>query len=111
MTAPALTVSDGDQGLRVRNLRKSYRNRPVHLDASPIYQVENVRKPVHIFHGLEDDVVPPQASEEWVNALRQAGKTFEYKTYAGEGHGFLMRRTQLDFYSRMERFLDWYLIV
>lgn len=86
------------------------RNRQVYLDASPIHQVEHVQKPVIIFHGLEDDVVPPQASEEWAQALRQAGKTFEYKTYAGEGHGFLKRETQLDFYGRMERFLDWYLL-
>jgi dipeptidyl aminopeptidase/acylaminoacyl peptidase len=86
------------------------RNRQVHLDASPIYQVEAIRKPVLICHGLEDDVVPPEASEEWVYALRKAGKTFEYKTYSGEGHGFLKRATQLDFYERMERFLDWYLL-
>ncbi len=85
-------------------------NRQVYLDASPIYQVGAVQKPVLICHGLEDDVVPPQASEEWTHALRQAGKTFEYKTYAGEGHGFLQRATQLDFYGRMQRFLDWYLL-
>ncbi len=85
-------------------------NRQVYLDASPIVQVDAVQKPVLICHGLEDDVVPPQASEEWTHALRQAGKTFEYKTYAGEGHGFLQRATQLDFYGRMQRFLDWYLL-
>ncbi len=85
-------------------------NRQVYLDASPIYQVDTVQKPVLICHGLADDVVPPQASEEWTHALRQAGKTFEYKTYAGEGHGFLQRATQLDFYCRMQRFLDWYLL-
>jgi dipeptidyl aminopeptidase/acylaminoacyl peptidase len=85
-------------------------NRQVYLDASPIYQVENIQKPVLICQGLEDDVVAPQGAEEWVYALRQAGKTFEYKTYAGEGHGFLKRPTQLDFYGRMQRFLDWYLL-
>jgi dipeptidyl aminopeptidase/acylaminoacyl peptidase len=85
-------------------------NRQVYLDGSPIYQVKNVQKPVMIFHGLEDDVVPPQASEEWVEALRREGKTFEYKTYAGEAHGFQKRSTRLDFYRRMERFLDWYLL-
>ncbi len=87
------------------------RNRQVFIDGSPIYQVENVQKPVLILHGLLDDVVPPQASEEWFEALRRAGKTFEYKTYAGEPHGFLMRKTQLDAYRRIERFLDWYLLV
>jgi dipeptidyl aminopeptidase/acylaminoacyl peptidase len=61
-------------------------------------------------HGLIDDIVPPEASEMWVEALRRAGKTFEYKTYSGEPHGFLKRATQLDAYTRMERFLDWYLM-
>ena len=55
-------------------------------------------------------VVPPEASEEWVDALRRAGKTFEYKTYAHEPHGFLLRKTQLDAYARCERFLDWHLL-
>jgi len=86
------------------------RNRQVYIDGSPIYQVEQVQKPVLILHGLEDDVVPPEASEMWVEALRQAGKTFEYKTYSGEPHGFLKHLTQLDAYERMERFLDWYLM-
>jgi dipeptidyl aminopeptidase/acylaminoacyl peptidase len=85
-------------------------NRPVHVAASPIAEVENVQKPVLIAHGLDDTVVPPQASEEWVEALRRAGKTFEYKTYAGEAHGFLHKKTVLDFYGRMETFLDWYLL-
>ncbi|HNB51620.1 MAG TPA: S9 family peptidase [Anaerolineales bacterium] len=87
------------------------KNRQKYIDGSPLYQVENVQKPVLILHGLDDDVVPPEASEEWVDALRKAGKTFEYKTYAGEPHGFLMRKTQLDAFGRMERFLDWYLQV
>jgi dipeptidyl aminopeptidase/acylaminoacyl peptidase len=86
------------------------RNRQVYLDASPIHQVENVRKPVLIMHGLEDDIVPPESSEEWVEALRRAGKVFEYKTYTGEPHGYLKRENLLDVYTRMERFLDWYLL-
>ncbi len=85
-------------------------NRQVYLDGSPIFQVENIRKPVLILHGLADDVVPPEASEMWVEALRRAGKTFEYKTYAGEPHGFLKRAHVLDVYERVERFLDWYLM-
>ena len=34
MTKPDLTVAEGNQGLKVRNLRKSYRNRPVIRDVS-----------------------------------------------------------------------------
>lgn len=86
------------------------RHRQVYIDGSPIYQVENIKSPALILHGLDDDVVPPEASERWVEALRAAGKTFEYKTYAGEPHGFLKRATQLDAYARIERFLDWHLM-
>lgn len=86
------------------------KHRQVYLDGSPLFQVEHVQKPVLILHGLEDDIVPPEASEEWVEALRRAGKTFEYKTYPGEPHGFLKRANLLDVWSRIERFLDWYLL-
>ena len=34
MTPPELTISDGDQGLKIRSLRKSYKNRPVIRDVS-----------------------------------------------------------------------------
>ncbi len=44
-------------------------NRPVHQAASPITDVANIQKPMLIFHGLDDTVVPPQAAEELVEAL------------------------------------------
>ena len=85
-------------------------NRQVYHAGSPILDVANVQKPVLILHGLEDRIVPPQASEEWVEALRRADKVFEYKTYANESHGFLSRENLLDEYQRIERFLDWHLL-
>lgn len=86
------------------------RSRKVYQEGSPILQVDQVHSPVLVLHGLLDDIVPPEAAEEWVAALRRAGKTYEYKTYAGESHGFLQRATVLDAYARSERFLDWYLL-
>lgn len=86
------------------------RAREDYLKGSPIEQVKNVQKPVLILHGLLDTIVPPEASEEWVEALRKEGKTFEYKTYPDEPHGFLRRKNLMDVYERMERFLDWYLL-
>ncbi len=86
------------------------RNRQVYLEGSPIREVGNVRKPVLVLHGLLDDVVPPEASEEIIHHLKKLDKTFEYKTYPGEPHGFLRRETLLDVYERVERFLDWYLL-
>jgi len=87
------------------------KNRETYLKGSPITEVANVKKPVLILHGLLDDVVPPEASEEWVEALKAHSKTFEYKTYPDEPHGFLRRKNQLDVFARIERFLDWFLVV
>jgi dipeptidyl aminopeptidase/acylaminoacyl peptidase len=86
------------------------KSRQAYQAGSPITEVKNVRKPVLVLHGLLDDVVPPEASEEWVEALRREGKTFEYKTYEDEPHGFLRRENLTDAYERVERFLDWYLL-
>jgi dipeptidyl aminopeptidase/acylaminoacyl peptidase len=85
-------------------------NLSIYLKGSPIAEAKNVQKPVLIVHGLLDTIVPPEASEEWVEALRQEGKTFEYKTYDDEPHGFLRHENLYDVYERMERFLDWYLL-
>jgi dipeptidyl aminopeptidase/acylaminoacyl peptidase len=85
-------------------------NLEIYWKGSPITEVKNIQKPVLILHGLLDTVVPPEASEEWVEALRRAGKTYEYKTYDDEPHGFLRRENLQDVYERMERFLDWYLL-
>lgn len=81
-----------------------------YLKGSPISEVKNVQKPVLILHGLLDTIVPPESSEEWVEALKRHDKVFEYKTYDDEPHGFLRRENLLDAYERMERFLDWYLL-
>jgi len=81
-----------------------------YLKGSPIAEVKNVQKPMLILHGLLDTVVPPEASEEWVEALKRHDKVFEYKTYGNEPHGFLRRENLQDVYERMEQFLDWYLL-
>lgn len=85
-------------------------NRQIYRDGSPIFDVDNVQAPVLILHGLNDRVVPTEASEEWVEALRRADKTYEYKTYPGESHGFLHRENIIDAYTRVDRFLAWYLM-
>lgn len=85
-------------------------NTSFYLKGSPIADVKNVQKPMLILHGLLDTIVPPEASEEWVEALKRHDKVFEYKTYDDEPHGFLRRENLMDVYERMERFLDWYLL-
>lgn len=85
-------------------------NLAIYQKASPITEAKNVQKPILILHGLLDTIVPPEASQEWVDALKRYDKVFEYKTYGNEPHGFLRRENLQDAYERMERFLDWYLL-
>jgi dipeptidyl aminopeptidase/acylaminoacyl peptidase len=76
---------------------------------SPVHRIDNITVPLLIAHGELDDRVHPGQSEELVAELRRFGKTFEYLTYPSEGHGFLRRAPFLDFYRRLDRFLDWYI--
>ncbi|HLA07933.1 MAG TPA: S9 family peptidase, partial [Anaerolineales bacterium] len=53
-------------------------NLAIYQKGSPIAEVENVQRPMLILHGLLDTIVPPEASEEWVEALKRHDKVFEY---------------------------------
>ncbi|MBU1494176.1 MAG: prolyl oligopeptidase family serine peptidase, partial [Actinobacteria bacterium] len=77
---------------------------------SPIHQIERLSRPLLIAHGEMDKRVSPAQSGQLVAELRRLGKTFEYVTYPTEGHGLLRTGPMLDFYRRLERFLDWYLM-
>jgi dipeptidyl aminopeptidase/acylaminoacyl peptidase len=77
---------------------------------SPGYRLENVRAPILVAHGERDERVHPKQSEQLAAELRRLGKTYEYVTYPTEAHGFLRAGPQVDFYRRLERFLDWYLL-
>jgi dipeptidyl aminopeptidase/acylaminoacyl peptidase len=85
-------------------------NRNGYHAGSPIHAIEDIDKPILIAHGEQDARVHVKQAEELVASLKRLGKTYEYVTYPEEAHGFLRRPSQIDFYERMERFLDWYLI-
>ena len=84
--------------------------REAYIAGSAFHRLENVEVPLLIAHGERDARVSPKQSEQLVAELRRLGKTFEYVTYPTEAHGLLRAGPQLDFYSRLERFLDWYLM-
>ena len=77
-------------------------------ERSPINHIGRLRRPVIIFQGLEDRIVPPNQAEMIVAALRDRGVPVAYLAYEGEQHGFRqaanIRRTlegELYFYSRI----------
>ena len=84
--------------------------REAYRAGSPYHRLENIRVPLLIAHGELDKRVSPKQSEQLVRRLRKLGKTFEYVTYPTEAHGLLRAGPQLDFYRRLERFLNWNLM-
>jgi len=108
------TWAQGDRGgvlyCGENMLGRPSQNRDVYLRGSPVHRLDRLAVPLLIAHGELDERVHPKQSEELVAELRRLGKTFEYVTYATEAHGFLRAAPQLDFYRRLERFLDWYLL-
>jgi dipeptidyl aminopeptidase/acylaminoacyl peptidase len=85
-------------------------HRDVYLRGSPIHRVDRVAASLLVATGELDERVNPKQSAELVDALRRLGKTYEYVTYPTEGHGFLRAGPQVEYYRRLERFLDWYLL-
>jgi dipeptidyl aminopeptidase/acylaminoacyl peptidase len=82
--------------------REEYRRR------SPIHHVDAFSRPLIVFQGLEDQVVPPVQSEMIVDALRAKGVPVAYIGFEGEQHGFRraenIRRSldaELSFYAQV----------
>jgi dipeptidyl aminopeptidase/acylaminoacyl peptidase len=62
---------------------------------SPIHFVEELRSPVILFQGLEDEIVPPSQAETMVAALKRNGVPHAYLTFAEEQHGFRRAETEI----------------
>ncbi len=81
----------------------------VYRKANVLLEVDRIQTPLLILHGEEDPQVPPQESSAFTQALKKAGKPFEYATYPHEGHGFQQRAHREDAYRRQLAFLKKYL--
>ena len=81
----------------------------VYRKANVLLEVDRIKAPLLILHGEQDPQVPPQESQEFIAALKQAGKDFSYTTYPGEGHGFQQREHKRDAFERELAFLNKYL--
>jgi dipeptidyl aminopeptidase/acylaminoacyl peptidase len=83
----------------------------LYKERSPINHVEQLRSPVILFQGLEDEVVPPNQAETMVAALAGNGVPHAYLPFEGEQHGFRKAETnircleaELYFYGRIMGF-------
>jgi dipeptidyl aminopeptidase/acylaminoacyl peptidase len=75
---------------------------------SPIHHLEGIDRPLAVFQGLDDAVVPPSQAELIVDGLRARGVPVTYVAFEGEGHGFRKAEnirtaldTELAFYQQL----------
>lgn len=71
---------------------------------SPLQQVARIQRPVILFHGLDDRVVPPSQSERLALALSERGVPVEIYLFPGEGHGFRSGAVQAQVLEATEAF-------
>jgi dipeptidyl aminopeptidase/acylaminoacyl peptidase len=57
-------------------------------ERSPIHHLDGFDRPLIVFQGLEDQIVPPNQSEAIVAALEAKGVPVAYVAFEGEQHGF-----------------------
>jgi dipeptidyl aminopeptidase/acylaminoacyl peptidase len=62
--------------------------RDVYLERSPIHHVDRLARPLILFQGLEDKVVPPDQAEKMYEAVKSRGLPVAYLPFEGEQHGF-----------------------
>ena len=73
---------------------------------SPVALAHRIRRPLLVFHGTDDPVVPVEQSRVLVGRLRTAGCDVELIEFEGEGHGFRDRVHQLAEYAHTAAFLN-----
>ena len=64
-----------------------------YVERSPIHHLDGFDRPLVVFQGLEDEIVPPNQSEAIVAAVRAKGVPVAYLAFEGEQHGFRRAET------------------
>ncbi|MCC6627285.1 MAG: S9 family peptidase [Chloroflexi bacterium] len=82
----------------------------VYRARSPLFHADRIVRPLAIFQGADDTVVPKNQSDSIVAALARRGVPHEYHVYAGEGHGWRKRETIEAFYTALDAFLRRYVV-
>jgi dipeptidyl aminopeptidase/acylaminoacyl peptidase len=73
-------------------------------DRSPIHKVENISKPMLIFHGQNDVRCKVSESDTIVAAMQTKNIPVTYVVYPDEGHGFYRHENQMSYYAIAEAF-------
>jgi dipeptidyl aminopeptidase/acylaminoacyl peptidase len=82
--------------------------RGTYEERSPIFHTDRIDRPLAVFQGLDDPIVPPNQAEMIVDAVRAKGVPVAYLAFPGEQHGFRQSQNiraaldgELSFYAQV----------
>ena len=73
---------------------------------SPIEQAARIKAPLLLAYGGADRRVPIYHGRKFLDAVKPHNKAVEWIEYADEGHGWRVPQNRVDFWGRVEKFLD-----
>ena len=74
--------------------------------ASPAQQINKLTIPLLVASGGDDRTVPVEHAEVLKKSLDENGKDYEWLMFDDEGHGYWQVDHRVEFYDRLEAFLD-----
>jgi acetyl esterase/lipase len=95
----------GEYELLTDELGKPGRDDKYLEQISPLDHADQIRVPVLIAHGTEDQIVDVAQSKRLAKALKRNGVPYETFYRAEEGHGFRDYKDRVEFYHHVEAFL------
>ena len=82
------------------------KNPAAFADVSPLAQAGRIRQPLLMAHGAQDRRVPVVHAAKMHDAVIAKNPNVEYVVYPEEGHGWRQEADSVDFWKRVEAFLD-----
>ncbi|HZX29212.1 MAG TPA: alpha/beta fold hydrolase, partial [Telluria sp.] len=73
---------------------------------SPLHQAARLTQPLLLAYGTADHRVPIYHGKKFFDAVSKTNKQVEWIEYPEEGHGWALAKNRIDFWTRVEQFLD-----
>lgn len=74
--------------------------------SSPLHNAARITQPLLLAYGGADMRVPKYHGDKFYNAVKATNKDVEWIVYEEEGHGWVLPHNRIDFWGRVEKFLD-----
>jgi dipeptidyl-peptidase-4 len=104
--APVVDWREYDTAYTERYMQRPSDNPEGYAASSLLAAAGEIRAPLLLAHGLADDNVHFVGTARLIDALVEAGKSFELLVYPGRGHGIKGRGARAHVFSAITRFFE-----